>query len=148
MKRFQTTALIASTLAVGLAGAAVAQDTQTGDIASEKMVPAATVMPALTPIAGKADLGKKLTSMGPHGPATGWQVLGSDGAPLGTVVHTMYDTDGNLSHFIFALPNGNEVQMPAESVAAVGEGAMSVAVPAAKVAMAATAPMTALTVTR
>ncbi|AMY68593.1 hypothetical protein [Frigidibacter mobilis] len=138
MTRFNKTALFASALALGLSGAALAQEATGGGELQEHSLPITVIdmTGTSTELVGP--------SVGGAGPMGGWTVYSSDNQVLGSITTAAIDTDRVVDYIIFALPNGNEVQLDATGIARVGEDSVMIAVSEAEVLSKAIAPMTAL----
>lgn len=144
MTRFNKSALLASIVALGMSGAAFAQDATgaletTGGSEEERNALPITVIDRSgnsTELVGP--------SVGGAGPMGGWPVYSSDNAMLGTITTAAITPERVVDYIIFALPNGNEVQLDATGIARVGEDSLMIAVSEAEVLSKAIAPMTAL----
>lgn len=138
MKRFDKTALFASVLALGLGGAAIAQEATGGGELTKNELPV-----TITTISGETH--EIVTpSTGGGGPLAGWEVYSSDGAVVGSVVTAAFNAERGLDYIIFAMDNGNQVQVDATGVAQVGENNLVIAVDQPELMAKATAPVTAL----
>ena len=148
MTRFKNSALFASVVALGLSGAAVAQDAAPGSGAPSNATQDDTGQPETMPITVIDRTGTSTELFGPStggaGPMGGWTVYSSDNAVLGTVVNAAVNAERVVDYVIFELPNGNRVQMDATGIASVGEDSLVIAVSESEVLSKATEPMTAL----
>jgi len=138
MTRFNKSALLASVVALGMSGAAFAQEATGGGTVQDNSLPITVIDMSgnSTELVGP--------STGGAGPMGGWAVYSSDNEMLGNITTAAIDAERVLDYIIFALPNGNEVQLDNTGIARVGEDSVMIAVTAAEVLSKATAPMTAL----
>ncbi|MDP3340966.1 hypothetical protein [Frigidibacter sp.] len=138
MTRFNKSALLASVVALGMSGAAFAQEATGGGTVQENSLPITVIdmtgnsTELVSPSAGGA------------GPMGGWSVFSSDNAMLGNITTAAINAERVVDYIIFALPNGNEVQLDATGIARVGEDSVMIAVTEADLLSKAIAPMTAL----
>ncbi|MEI4486362.1 hypothetical protein V8J36_09170 [Frigidibacter sp. MR17.14] len=142
MNGFKKTALVATALSLTLGGAAFAQENvapakaEKQQTQTEMKVDATTGAPtAVTGAAVRAG----------SGAMAGWPVYGSDGVQVGTVVDAALEPDDSLKYVVFAMEDGRQVQMTAESVARISENSLEVLVPSAQIAAAAQSGYTAMT---
>lgn len=138
MTRFNKSALLASVVALGMSGAAFAQEAAGGGTVQDNSLPITVIdmTGTSTELVGP--------SSGGAGPMGGWPVYSSDNAMLGTITTAALTAERVVDYIIFALPNGNEVQLDATGIARVGEDSVMIAVSEAEVLSKAIAPMTAL----
>jgi len=138
MTRFNKSTLLASALALGLSGAAFAQEATGGGEVQDNSLPVTVIDMSgnSTELVGP--------SAGGAGPMGGWPVYSSDNAMLGNITTAAVTAERVVDYIIFALPNGNTVQLDATGIASVGEDSVMIAVSEADVLSLATAPVTAL----
>ncbi|GGH51332.1 hypothetical protein GVY41_07425 [Frigidibacter albus] len=138
MTRFNKSALLASVVALGMSGAAFAQEATGGGEVQDNSLPITVIDMSgnSTEVVGP--------STGGAGPMGGWPVYSSDNAMLGNITTAAITGERVVDYIIFALANGNEVQLDATGIASVGDDSVMIAVSEADVLSLATAPMTAL----
>lgn len=138
MTRFNKSALLASAFALGLSGAAFAQEATGGGELQENSLPVTVMDMTGTPteLVGPSN--------GGAGPMGGWPVYSSDNQLLGNVTTAAVNAERVVDYVIFALSNGNEVQIDSTGIAQVGEDSLMIAVSEAEVLSKAVEPMTAL----
>ncbi|MEI4470141.1 hypothetical protein [Frigidibacter sp. MR17.24] len=147
MNGFNKTALLATAMSLTVGGAAFAQQSVTDNISepalaeqrqteTEMTVDAANGVP--TEVVGAA-------VQAGSGAMAGWPVYGSDGVQVGSVVDTQLNDDDSLKYIVFAMDDGRQVQMTAESVARIGTDSLEVLLPSTDIAAVAVDGYTSLT---